>query len=125
MQKIVITSGCAFALNETLYKRLCELGCQRAIEDKWVFDEDLKDVTEHFKGDDSYILKYKEQEFRFHVNVERTDPLLIQLVEETNWKKIPKAFRLKVVEIPDDVKWYIFTNEMGFESIHEEHRVWR
>jgi hypothetical protein len=30
----------------------------------------------------------------------------------------------KVVEIPDDVAWYLYEAEDGRESIHEQHRVW-
>jgi len=32
---------------------------------------------------------------------------------------------LKVVEVPDDVRWYIREDDDGSESVHETHRVWR
>lgn len=32
---------------------------------------------------------------------------------------------LKVVEVPDDVRWYIREDDDGSESVHEMHRVWR
>lgn len=31
---------------------------------------------------------------------------------------------LKIVEIPDDVKWYVDEHEDGSEVIREKHRVW-
>lgn len=50
--------------------------------------------------------------------IERTDENLIKAIDEL------KSTNLKVVEIPDDVKWYIHESEEGYESIHEEHRSW-
>lgn len=32
--------------------------------------------------------------------------------------------RLAIVDIPDNIEWYINENEMGIESIHEKHRIW-
>lgn len=51
-------------------------------------------------------------------NMNRQDEILIQVVEEL------KPTNLKVVEIPDDIKWYIDSPDGGCESIHEEHRIW-
>lgn len=54
----------------------------------------------------------------FDANQYRTDPLFIQLVEKYN----PQT--LKVIEIPDEVKYWIRDNEMGGEYIAEQHRTW-
>lgn len=35
----------------------------------------------------------------------------------------PRA-KIKVVEIPEEVDWYVYKDECGSESIHEKHRVW-
>lgn len=51
-------------------------------------------------------------------NLERDDLNFTKAVEEL------KPYNLKVIEIPDDVKWYIYESEQGFETIHEEHRIW-
>lgn len=32
---------------------------------------------------------------------------------------------LRVVDVPDDVEWYLHTADDGSESVHEKHRVWR
>lgn len=62
-----------------------------------------------------------------HLSVEcipRTDPILIQLVEENNgllrdyWES---AF-LTIIEVPDGVQWEIVRHDGG-ETVHECHRV--
>jgi hypothetical protein len=65
-------------------------------------------VTEH------YINEY---------DIERNDPVLVQVVEELGEEANGKYASLKIVEIPDDVKWVIDYYD-GIESIHEEHRKW-
>lgn len=53
-------------------------------------------------------------------NEERTNPLLIQIIEE-----MPEENKdLRIVEVPDDVKWYISEYD-GAEWVSEEHRTWR
>ena len=32
---------------------------------------------------------------------------------------------LKVVEIPDGVDWYIYSDDDGSEAVHEKHRIWQ
>ena len=58
---------------------------------------------------------------------DRSDPDLVQVVETLGEKAGQgKYIKLKVVEIPDDVEWYIDNREQGGgEYIAEEHRTWR
>ena len=58
---------------------------------------------------------------------DRNDPDLVQVVETLGEKAGQgKYIKLKVVEIPDDVEWYIDNREQGGgEFIAEEHRTWR
>ena len=58
---------------------------------------------------------------------DRNDSDLVQVVETLGEKSSHgKNCKLKVVEIPDDVKWYIDNREQGGgEFIAEEHRTWR
>lgn len=53
----------------------------------------------------------------------RTDPVLIEVVQQLGDKANGFYSKLKIVEIPDDVKWEIHDYD-GIESIHEVHRVW-
>lgn len=57
----------------------------------------------------------------------RTCAWLIEQLESRGYEvMVGNAGRtLKVVEVPDDVQWYLFEAEDGSESIHEKHRVWR
>jgi len=54
---------------------------------------------------------------------ERSDPDLVAVIEELGSKKAsaPRS-HLIVVNVPDDVKWYI-DNDDGLETVEEVHRV--
>jgi hypothetical protein len=55
--------------------------------------------------------------------IPRDDPDFVAVVEELGADANDKYCALKIVEIPDGVKWYI--EEVGnSEIIHEEHRTW-
>ena len=65
---------------------------------------------------DGYGYKYEDEE-------DRTNPKLVECVETLGEKASGINAKLSVVEIPDDVEWYIEDYD-GMESIHENHRVW-
>jgi len=56
-------------------------------------------------------------------DIERDDPLLIQIVEELGEKANGMCANLNIIEIPDDVEWEISEYD-GFEHIAEKHRTW-
>lgn len=53
----------------------------------------------------------------------RTDPLLIEVVEILGEEANGTHAKLKVVEVPDDVKWHIDEYD-GWEHVAEDHRTW-
>lgn len=54
----------------------------------------------------------------------RCAPELVQVVEELGTKAASGNLSwLKVVEVPDDVRWYI-DNHDGLESVEEKHHSW-
>ncbi len=55
---------------------------------------------------------------------ERTDPDLVKVVKKLGAKANGRYSKLKIVRIPADVKWEIDSNDAGWESVHEKHRVW-
>jgi hypothetical protein len=77
-------------------------------------------TTAVLRGGILYFLKEKARELR-------TDPELVALIEAQGSAVVQENGRddLKLVEIPDDIDWYIRTEDDGSESIHESHRIWR
>jgi len=55
--------------------------------------------------------------------IERTDPILVEMVEEDSSLYSGSSSRLHVVEIPDGVEWFIHDYD-GQEHVAERHRTW-
>ena len=55
---------------------------------------------------------------------QRTDPFLISLFEKFGDSANVCDFKLKIVEIPDDVVWAIGKPDVGGEWVYEKHRTW-
>jgi hypothetical protein len=58
-----------------------------------------------------------------HCSELRADPYLISAVEELGDEANGGCAKLKVVDIPDYIDWYV-SNYDGMESIHEKHEIW-
>lgn len=56
-------------------------------------------------------------------DIPRNDPILVQVVQKLGEKANDGISCLRVVEIPDDVEWYISDYD-GIESVEEVHRTW-
>jgi len=56
-------------------------------------------------------------------DIERNDPVLIQVIEELGTEADNRYSELKIVEIPDDVEWQIEEYD-GLEWVAEKHRTW-
>jgi hypothetical protein len=89
-------------------------------------------INEDFGGfglsDDAEAL-YKERKGItdpdwWYGDIARDDPLLIQIVKEMGDKADGTFASLRIVEIPDDVNWYIEEYD-GREWVAERHRTWR
>jgi len=58
-------------------------------------------------------------------DLDRNDPLLIEVIETITCKKASGRFaKLKIVEIPENVEWHIEEHD-GLEWVAEDHRTWR
>lgn len=71
-------------------------------------------------------MKDENSEFSWHhfyPDVERNDPRLVEVVEELGMDSHYKG-GLKIVDIPDDIEWYVDEDDTGVESVHEKHRSW-
>lgn len=56
-------------------------------------------------------------------SVDRTDPVLVDVVEEMGEAADGSSAQLTIVEVPDDVDWFIDDYD-GQEIIRESHRTW-
>ena len=59
----------------------------------------------------------------YDLDIERDDPNLIEVIEELGPMAYGACAELKIVEIPDDVKWGIEEYD-GIEWVSELHRTW-
>jgi len=55
--------------------------------------------------------------------VDRDDPALVQVVEELGKDANGECAALKIVEIPEDVDWFVQEYD-GAEWVAEKHRTW-
>lgn len=55
--------------------------------------------------------------------IPRNDPALVSVVEDLGESANGFAASLKIVEIPEDVDWYVEEND-GREWVAEKHRTW-
>ena len=71
-----------------------------------------------------YYLNEKKDGNYFHEeDIQRNDPILVEVVNELGEKADGFCSELKIVEIPDDVEWIIEEYD-GKEWIAEDHRRW-
>lgn len=128
MVKIII-NRCygGFGLSQEAFKRLIELGVpvQEVKEDGWKDASDDYIIWDVSKVDD--VSEYRKREplvlAHSHERSIRSDPRLIQTVEELGARANGSCADLKIVEIPDDVEWEIEEYD-GSEWIAEKHRTW-
>lgn len=95
-------------------------------EDKWLKYREYKDGfyvddfgSAMYKDDYVYFLD-DDRKVRSKV---RSHPDLIKIVEEMGDKASDKLSKLRIIEIPDDVKWEIEEYD-GMEWVSEKHRIW-
>ena len=53
----------------------------------------------------------------------RTDPILVEAIETLGEEANGSCSELKVIEIPDDIEYYIHDYD-GMETVHEKHQSW-
>ena len=64
-----------------------------------------------------------EEQYPVGWNIERTHPVLVQMIEEDAVLYSGSSALLRVVEVPDDVEWHIHDYD-GREHVAENHRTW-
>lgn len=71
-----------------------------------------------------YIGEVSENNLFWDRDIERNDADLVEIVERLGSAANGKFSSLKIVEVPDEVKWTIEEYD-GLEHVAEEHRTWR
>ena len=59
----------------------------------------------------------------YHYDISRDDPALVQTVEELGEAANDRYAQLRIVDVPNDVEWYIDEYD-GIETVREQHRTW-
>ena len=111
MKVVINTCFGGFGLSEKAWKRYSEFAGFKLIKHPGKF------------GDELYKDSVQEDNFLFEGDLSRTDPILVQVVEELGADANDRFSDLKIVQIPDNIEWYIHEYD-GKESIHEQHRSW-
>ena len=79
---------------------------------------------EYFTGPQEETIEYDRERYFWYGDIERTDPILVQVVEELGEEASHPVSIIRVVYIDDDcTDWYIHDYD-GMESVEESHRSW-
>jgi hypothetical protein len=70
-----------------------------------------------------YVNEIDENNYFSDREIERNDPVLVEIVERLGSEANGRYSDLKIVEIPDDVDWEVMEYD-GMEHIAEKHRTW-
>ena len=77
------------------------------------------------KSDFVWINHFNPDNYDFGESFQfRSDPCFLETIDALDELASNKYSGFKVVEIPDDVKWYIYEREDGTEIIMENARIW-
>jgi len=105
-----------FDLSDEAHERLIELGVE--FHKTW---DTVKSGKLYVKA--SNLIHFGKYHSNFSDYENRTNPLLIQVIEELGEKANGRFGQIEIVEIPDDIEWEIDDYD-GVETIHGAHRSW-
>ena len=116
----VVLNKCygGFDLSDKAHERLIELGVK--------YYESFDDLPKNNK--ELYVVKRDSVGFgnyssNFRYTNNRSNELLIQVVEELGEEANGGFGELKIIEIPDGISWELDEYD-GIETLHEIHRSW-
>lgn len=135
----VVINRCfgGYGLSYAAMLRYCEIKdievwpVEGKYEDSWTYwlvpeDERVGPDDDFYKWPLEQRQEYNEKyglQTIDHYKIDRTDPALVQTVEELGQDAWGRFAELKVVEIPDDIRWEIAEYD-GCEHVAEQHRTW-
>lgn len=89
-------------------------------------DNENSFLTEFFIKNLGDEFEYKQDYYQYKIVLNQTnreDPILIEVIEELGEKANGDCSRLKIVDIPNDMKYVVFDYD-GIESLHTDMPVW-
>lgn len=116
MKLVVNTCYGGFGLSRTAFLRLRELGHRGALE-----ESDIGELWD--KNDPESGIREGHYDSFFSRSIDRSDPLLVRVVEELGDVASSRFAELEIVEIPDGVEYEICDYD-GIETVHEKHKSW-
>ena len=87
-----------------------------------IYDRTLEDLDDKSVSKEKYI-KTMGRYWEVWIEDDRTNPLLVKVVEELGKKASGPCANLEVVDIPDGIEYEIDEYD-GIETIREKHRTW-
>ena len=116
----VVINNCygGFGLSHTAFLKLREMGHKLALS-----EPDYGEPYSDGSGIHKPFIASRAEPGSFLRHIERNDPMLVKVVEEMGDGAWGECAKLKVIEIPDDVKWHVDEYD-GMEHIAEDHRTW-
>lgn len=127
MTKIVIHKGYGgFNLSYKLVMRYAELAmfnvyAYKCEYGKCEYIKLTEDEINYLYNNEDVVL-FEDSDGLYLPSIDRSDCRLIMALKEMPDEM--KKCELKIVEIPDNVDWYIEEGESGYEWIAERHRTW-
>lgn len=123
MTKVVV-NGCygGFGLSNAAIVRYAEIkGIELILVPQAQYGEhDWQYHSEHWE---QVGIEDEDERYFSYYDIARDDSALVQTVEELGAAADGDYAQLRVVDIPDDVKWYIDDYD-GIETVREVHRSW-
>lgn len=111
--KLVINIHSGFGLSRKAWLRFKELGHPDALAE----EDQLIKYAEYAESDETWE--------SYLYDIRRNDPILLQVIEEFGLKASGGAgAELKILEIPDDVDWDIWSGDSGCEVVIDKNRFW-
>lgn len=118
MKIAINTDFGGFGLSEQAFQKLLTLkGIEFEVEETDSFVGNAYYLAGKEHTDATYIAQYE-----FYEN--RADADLIAVIEEFGKAASGNFANIAIVEIPDDVDWYIAEHD-GLEHVAETHRIWQ
>jgi len=116
----IVVNKCygGFSISEEAGKLLKEKGVKILFKgDKYKDSNEIVDKFYSYLSNEDFGIKSNNYiEYR-------TDKRLIEVIEKLGDKANGKYAKLEIIEIPDDIEWFIDEYD-GIETIHERHRSW-